>query len=151
MPPKELPTGSMLLRRDPFVVQDLIVHTHNTRYLLETWRTPTGDVIRGELPPDIRGHFGPGLLAFMVQQHYAAHVPQSGILEELLDYDVDISSGQINNILTEHHEAFHAEKDALLPTALQVFTALAWMIGGAASRKIRLVSVHLQRILHVVP
>ena len=123
MPPKELPPGSMLLRRDPFVVQDLIVHTHNTRYLLETWRTPTGAVIRGELPPDIRGHFGPGLLAFMVQQHYAAHVPQSRLLEELLDYGVAISSGQINHILTEQHAAFHAEKDALLPAALQVFTA----------------------------
>lgn len=131
VPPKELPPGSMLLRRDPFVVQDLIVHTHNTRYLLETWRTPTGAVIRGELPPDIRGHFGPGLLAFMVQQHYAAHVPQSRLLEELLDYGVAISSGQINHILTEQHAAFHAEKDALLPAALQVFTALSVDDSGA--------------------
>ena len=131
LPPKELPPGSTFLRRDPFVVQDLIVQTHNTRYLLETWRTPTGDVIRGELPAGIRGHFGPGLLTFMLQQHYAAHVPQSRLLEELLDYGVDISAGQVNNILTEHHEAFHAEKDALLPTALQVFTTLCVDDSGA--------------------
>ncbi len=131
MPPKELPPGSTFLRRDPFVVQDLIVQTHNTRYLLETWRTPTGAVIRGELPAGIRGHFGPGLLAFMLQQHYAAHVPQSRLLEELLDYGVDISAGQVNHILTEQHEAFHAEKDALLPTALQVFTTLSVDDSGA--------------------
>ena len=31
-------------------VQDLIVQTHNTRYLVETWRTPTGATVRGELP-----------------------------------------------------------------------------------------------------
>lgn len=131
LPPKELPPGATLLSRDPFVVQDLIVKTHNTRYVLETWRTPSGDLIRGELPAGIHGHFGPGLLAFMLQQHYAAHVPQSRLLEELRDYGVDISSGQVNNILTEHHEAFHAEKDALLPTALQVFTTLCVDDSGA--------------------
>ncbi len=87
----------------------------------------------------------------MVQQHYAAHVPQSRLLEELLDYGVAISSGQINHILTEQHAAFHAEKDALLPAALQVFTVLSVDDSGAASRKIRLLFVHLQRILHVVP
>jgi uncharacterized small protein (DUF1192 family) len=131
LPPKDLPPGATFLRRDPFVVQDLIVQTHNTRYLLETWRTPSGDLIRGELPAGIRGHFGPGLLTFMLQQHYAAHVPQSRLLEELRDYGVDISAGQVNNILTEQHEAFHAEKDALLPTALQAFTTLCVDDSGA--------------------
>src|SRR5208282_5617023 len=82
LPPKDLPPESTLLSRDPFVVQDLIVQTHNTRYLVETWRTPTGEIVRGELPPGVRGHFGPGLLTFMLQQHYAAHVPQSRLLEE---------------------------------------------------------------------
>jgi hypothetical protein len=131
LPPKELPPGATLCRRDPFVVQDLIVKTRNTRYWLETWRLPTGALIRGELPAGIRGHVGPGLLTFMLQQHYAAHVPQSRLLEELRDYGVDISAGQVNNILTEHHEAFHAEKDALLPTALQIFTSLCVDDSGA--------------------
>ena len=30
VPPKDLPLGATLLSRDPFVVQDLIVQTHNT-------------------------------------------------------------------------------------------------------------------------
>jgi Transposase IS66 family len=131
VPPKDLPSGSKLVRRDPYVVQDLVVAAHNTRYLLETWQTPAGDLIRGELPPGIHGHFGSGLYSFVLQQHYAAHVPQCRILEELHDFDVDISAGQINNILTENHEALHAEKDALLPTALQVFTALSVDDSGA--------------------
>jgi hypothetical protein len=131
LPPKDLPPGATFARRDPFVVQDLIVQPHNTRYLLETWRTPSGDLIRGELPAGIRGHFGPGLLTFMLQQHYAAHVPQSRLLEELRDFGIDISAGQVNNILTEQHETLHAEKDALLPTALQVFTTLCVDDSGA--------------------
>lgn len=131
VPPRDLPPGSTLVRRDPFVVQDLIVKTHNTRYLLETWRTPTDALLRGELPAGIHGHFGPGLLAFLLQQHYAAHVPQCRLLEELHDYGVDISAGQVNNLLTEQHTAFHAEKDALLPVALQVCTALCVDDSGA--------------------
>ncbi len=131
LPPKELPPGATLLSRDPFVVQDLIVQTHNTRYIVETWRTLAGETVRGELPAGVRGHFGPALLAFMLQQHYAAHVPQSRLLEELRDFGVDISAGQVNHILTEQHEAFHAEKDALLPTALQTFTTLCVDDSGA--------------------
>lgn len=124
VPPKDLPPGSTLLQRDPFVVQDLVIEVCNTRYLLETWQTPTGAERRGELPAGIRGHFGPGLIGFMLQQHYQAHVPQPRLLEELRDYGIDISSGQINRILTEGHAALHAEKDALLPTGLQVSTCV---------------------------
>jgi hypothetical protein len=122
VPPKDLPPDSALLRRDSFVVQDLVIEVCNTRYLLETWQTPTGEERRGELPAGIRGHFGCGLIGFVLQQHYAAHVPQPRILEALRDYGIDISSGQINRIVTENHAAFHAEKDALLPTGLQVST-----------------------------
>ena len=131
VPPKDLPSGSKLVRRDSYVVQDLVVEARNTRYLLETWQTPTGELVRGELPTGIHGHFGSGLHSFVLQQHYAAHVPQCRILEELRDFGVDISAGQINNILTENHEALHAEKDALLPTALQVFTAFSVDDSGA--------------------
>jgi hypothetical protein len=124
LPPKDLPEGSTLLQRNPFVVQDLLVEVRNTRYLLETWQTPSGQVRRGELPAGIRGHFGPGLIGFVLQQHYEAHVTQPRLLEELRDFGIDISSGQINNIVTENHADFHAEKDALLPTGLQVSTCV---------------------------
>jgi hypothetical protein len=122
VPPKNLPAGSTLLGRDPFVVQDLVIEVRNTRYLLEVWQTPTGERLRGELPAGIRGHYGPGLIGFVLQQHYQAHVPQPRILDELRDHGIDISAGQINRIVTEDHTVFHAEKDALLPAALQAST-----------------------------
>lgn len=124
VPPSELPPGSSLVRRDPFVVQDLIVEAYNTRYQIETWRTLNGEEIRGRLPAGIRGHFGAGLVRFVMQQHYAAHVPQSRIFEELADFGIDISAGQVNNILTAKVDDFHAEKDALLPTALHACPVL---------------------------
>ena len=53
------------------------------------------------------------------------------LLEELEDIGVDISAGQVNNLLLENHEVFHEEKDALLPTALQVFTSSSVDDSGA--------------------
>ena len=129
--PKDLPPGSQFLRSDPYVVQDLRLEAHNTRYLLEVWRTPTGEELRGELPAGIQGHYGPGVRAFVLQQHYAAHVTQPRLLEELRDYGIDISSGQVNHLLTEGHEEFHLEKEALLPTGLQVSTQVTVDDSGA--------------------
>ncbi len=131
VPPKDPPSGSKLVRHEAFVVQDLIVRANNTRYLIEVWETPTGELVRGELPAGVRGHFGPQLQAFILQQHFAAHVPQSRLLEELGDFGIDISAGQINRLVTEQHDAFHAEKDALLPSALEYVEALAVDDSGA--------------------
>jgi hypothetical protein len=56
----------------------------------------------------------------MLQQHYHCHVTQPLLLEELRDLGVDISTGQISRILTENNDAFHTEKDDILPAGLEV-------------------------------
>jgi hypothetical protein len=43
-------------------------------------------------------------------------------LEQLREIGVDISSGQLNNILVGNNDAFHEEKDAILGTGLVVST-----------------------------
>lgn len=47
-------------------------------------------------------------------------VTQGRLLEQLRELGVDISAGQLSNILPQGHEAFHAEKDELLPIARQI-------------------------------
>jgi hypothetical protein len=42
------------------------------------------------------------------------------LLEQLREWGVDLSSGQLERILTEDKDAWHDEKDALLATGLQV-------------------------------
>ena len=56
----------------------------------------------------------------MLYQHHQNGVTQPLIHEELLDLGIDISTGQIDRLLTEGHEQFHEEKDALLPAAREV-------------------------------
>jgi uncharacterized coiled-coil protein SlyX len=114
--PDALPAGSRLLGYADFTVQDLLVQPHNTRYRLARYRTPDGDALIGKLPKDVQqgGHFGTLLKGFILYRYYHQRVTQPLILQQLTEWGVAISSGQISRILTEEKADFHAEKDALL-------------------------------------
>jgi hypothetical protein len=120
--PSALPEGSRLKDVQPFVVQDLRLEAYNTCYERERWETPDGRFLLGELPAHVRvgGHFGPGLKTLILFQHHAQQVTQPRIWQLLVNLGVDISTGQINRILQEKHEAFHAEKDQVLVAGLSV-------------------------------
>jgi len=115
-----LPDGTKHLGSVDFTVQDLKVEAHNTRYRRGRYRLPDGTIQVAPLPKDVASHFGPTLQQYVLYQHFHNHVTQPLLHEELLELGVDISAGQINHLLTEGHEAFHAEKDSLLPAAREV-------------------------------
>ncbi|MFH1993561.1 MAG: transposase [Pseudomonadota bacterium] len=118
--PDNLPEGSRFKGYDCFTVQDIIIRAINTRYRLERWKTPSGDYIVGELPKQVKGHYGSTLISFILYQYYHGHVTQPLIREELLEFGIDISTGKINSIITEGNDAFHLEKDQILCTGLEV-------------------------------
>jgi hypothetical protein len=119
-----LPAGTTILGYRDFVVQDLKVEAHNIRYRRTVYRLPDGSLQTAHLPPEVRGHFGVGLKQFMLYQVHQTHVSQARLLEQLREYGIDISAGQVNEILLEGHDALHAEKDALLPTAREISDVL---------------------------
>jgi len=119
-PAGSVPSGSRFKGYDDFTVQDLHIGAHNTRYRLERWVTPQGETLRGQLPAALgSGHFGPTLRAFILYQYHQAHVTQPLLLEQLGEWGIEISAGQLNTLITAPAEAFHAEKDALLRLGLQ--------------------------------
>lgn len=120
IPPASIPCGSKFEGYDDYVVQGLKISLHNIRYRLECWRDPSGNLIKGKLPDYVKGHYGAELRGFMLQQYYQCHVTQPLLLEELRDLGVDISTGEISRIVTENHDAFHVEKDGILPAGLEV-------------------------------
>jgi Transposase IS66 family len=80
----------------------------------------------GQFPTALRGsHLGPQLRSYILYQAYQQHVPQPLIREHLRERGIDISGGQINRMLTEGKEVFHAEKEALRRAGL----ALAHYVG----------------------
>jgi hypothetical protein len=120
LPLEGLPEGTQQNGYEAFVVQDLKIEAHNVCYRRLRYLLPDGSSRTAPLPAHVQGHFGPGLRSYVLYQHHQNHVTQPLIHEELLDLGIDISTGQIDRLLTEGHEQFHEEKDALLPAAREV-------------------------------
>ncbi len=93
---------------------------HNVCYLLERWKTLDGKNIVGKLPSHVKGHYDFQLKSYVLYQHNHCHVTQALLLEQLWEWGVDISKGQLSRILTEDKDIFHNEKDAILSTGLQI-------------------------------
>jgi len=116
--PPDLPAGAVFKGYEPFVVQELKIECQNTRYLRARYQLPTGGTVLASLPAEIHSHFGPDLICYILEQYHHAHVTQPLLLEQLHDFGIDISAGQLNRILTENHDAFHQEKAELLAAGL---------------------------------
>ena len=120
VPLADVPAGAVVKGYRRFVVQDLEIRPHNTCYLLEQWRFPTGEYVTAPVPATaVRGgHYGPQLVSYLLHQYYHAHVTQPLLLAQLHDWGIEISAGQLNHLLTEGHDAFHQEKAELKAAGL---------------------------------
>jgi hypothetical protein len=103
-----------------YVVQDLVIEARHTRYRLEEWQGPDGQWLRGKLPASVDGHFGPELVSYVLHQHHHQHVTQPLLLEQLHEFGIEISAGQLSHLLTQEQELFHQEKAQVLEAGLQV-------------------------------
>lgn len=121
IPPEIIPEGSIFKGHQDFTVQDIIFRSHNVLYKLERWETPDGRSIVGRLPAELSGsHYGVDLQGFIIYQYYHGHVTQPLLLEHLHEIGIDISPGQLNNILIEDKESYHQEKEDILEAGLEV-------------------------------
>jgi hypothetical protein len=101
-------------------VQELIIKRHNIRFQLAEYITADGKTVVGELPKEYRGrHYGPGLVCYVMYQHYQCRVPQPLIYEQLREWGIDISAGQINHFLNEEHQMFEQEQHEVLKAGLE--------------------------------
>ncbi|MDJ0678585.1 MAG: hypothetical protein QNJ18_01820 [Xenococcaceae cyanobacterium MO_167.B52] len=121
-PTAEIPPGSEFKGYKDYTVQELIITAQNTRYRLAIWKTPTGEYLKGKLPEEVRslGHFGVMLRSYLLYQYHHCHVTQPKLLEQMREWQIDISAGQLNRLLVEDKEAYHGEKQDILRVGLMV-------------------------------
>jgi hypothetical protein len=121
VPLENVPEGAEFKGYKTFVVQGLKIRLHNTKYILEAYETADGKYICSKLPARLNGkHYDPELICFILYQHYHCGVTQPLLFEQLREFGVDISKGQLSNILIEEKDRFHQEKDRILSVGLEV-------------------------------
>jgi len=117
----DVPSGSTFKGYADYTLQELVIKAETILYRAEKWLTSAGQMIIGTLPVEaVQGHFGPVLRSFILYQYYHALVTEPLILEELHEWGVVISSGQLHRLITEGKEQFHREKDEILRVGLRV-------------------------------
>jgi hypothetical protein len=96
-----------------------VTHNENIRYRLERWLTPDGKLLTGRLPSSLENrHYGSNLVTYLLYQHHHCQVTQPLLVEQLREWGIVISTGQIDKLLSEGKERFHEEKDDLLEIRL---------------------------------
>jgi hypothetical protein len=123
--PEHVPEGSVFKGHKDFYQQELVIKAETVLYRVETWLTPEGKMVSGQLPAQVSTqgpgvHYGPTLRCFVLYQYYHAQVTEPLILEQLYEWGVRISSGQLHRMITEGKEQFHREKDEILRVGLRL-------------------------------
>ena len=71
------------------------------------------------------------LTTLLLYQHHHCHVSQPLLHEQLTEWGIDLSQGQVNGLLSGRNEGFFEEKDQLLSTALEVSRSITVDDSGA--------------------
>jgi hypothetical protein len=126
IPFPDRPDGARNDGYEEYFVQDLVIHGTATLYLRERIVTAEGQYLLAPLPDTVPpgSHFGSNLIAFLIYQHRDCNVTQPLLHEQMLDLGIDISTGQIDRILTQDKDTFHQEKEEVRETGLEVSSYL---------------------------
>jgi hypothetical protein len=116
------PPGARSNGYEEYFVQDLVIHGTATLYLRERIVTADGQYLLAPLPDNVLpgSHFGPELIAYIIYQYRECNVTQPLLREKLLALGIDISTGQMDRILTQNKDDFHQEKEEVRTAGLAV-------------------------------
>ena len=114
------PEGAKTKGYKEYTVQNISVKTDNILYRLENIQLSDGSFVTANLPDSIKGHFGIDLQKYIIYMSYEMNISQSKIKALLDIIGIDISDGEVNNILIKDKEKFHEEKENILEAGLEV-------------------------------
>jgi hypothetical protein len=122
--PAILPPDAVRLEDEIVIVQDIEITPKNTQFQRQVFYSPSQQqTYRGPLPPGCdRGDFSANLRALIIALKYCGNMSEPKIGEFLENFDVQVSSGSISNILTKSATGFEQEYHDLLLAGLSSTT-----------------------------
>src|SRR5215475_2876627 len=117
--PDRLPPDAVFKGYEDVVVQDVIFRTDNVLFHKEKFYSPSQhQTYLASLPQGYRGQFGPGLKSLALVLYFGAQMSEPKVAELLRSVGIQISDGQVSNLLIKDQAAFHEEKAALYQAGL---------------------------------
>jgi hypothetical protein len=118
--PKQLPADAEYKGYETVVVQDLLVKTENVRFHKEKYYSASRrKTYLGQLPPGYAGQFGPGIKSMILTLYFGVGTSEPKIREFLMNMGVQISKGEVSDLLIQKQETFHAESEAVYEAGLR--------------------------------
>ena len=112
--PERLPADAKFKDYEEVTVQDLSIHTDNVLFRKRKYYSASeGKTYLAELPLGYAGEFGPSIKSLAIVMHFGMQTTEPKIREFFGHFGIQISSGQLSNLLIKDKEPFHAEKDAI--------------------------------------
>jgi regulator of replication initiation timing len=115
-----LPSDAEFKGYEEVVVQDIEIKTDNVLFRKEKYYSPSEHrTYLAELPDGYEGQFGPGIKALVVVLYYGVNTSEPKIREFLGNVGIDISAGEVSNLLIKKQDDFHEEKAAIHEAGLR--------------------------------
>ena len=118
--PEVLPADARFKGYEEVVVQDILIKSDNVRFRKEKYYSASkGKTYLAKLPRGYAGQFGPGVKALIPALYFGMGSSEPKILEFFANVGVQISKGQLSNLLIENQDEFQAESDAVYESGLR--------------------------------
>lgn len=115
-----LPEDAEFKGYEDVVVQDILLKSDNVCFRKQKYyAASTGRIYLAEMPQGYDGQFGPGIKALVLTLYFGMGTSEPKILEFLRNIGIQISEGQVSNLLIKDQEGFHVEKDAVYEAGLR--------------------------------
>jgi hypothetical protein len=117
--PSILPRDAEFKGHEDVVVQDILLRSDNILFHKQKYYAPsTHQTYLAELPRGYAGQFGPGIKALTLALYFGMGTSEPKILEFYENVGIQISDGELSNLLIKDQAAFHIEKDAVYEAGL---------------------------------
>lgn len=102
------------------VVQDIVLKTDNVFFRKEKYYSAKArQSYVAELPPGYAGQFGPGVQALALVMYFGMQASEPKIHEFFTNVGIEISEGQVSNLLTKKQADFHQESAEVYDAGLR--------------------------------